>query len=131
MDCILENNKRITVDLITLCPHKDTDAELLNTGTGIKQIAPNDIVLSLMQFLKSDDKHINLIYYSQTPYWFFHDLAHAIYTPFLFTPTIIEIHFQVETWCYKKGIELAKKYGLEDKYITEIPELQEVLKEQA
>lgn len=127
MELVLENKKTITIEFLTLCSNKDTDAELTNTDNGSKIIARNEIVISLINFLESDDKHINLIYKSQSPYWFFHDLAHAIYTPFLFTPKIIEIDFQVETWCYKKGIELARKYGLEENYITSVPELKQVL----
>ncbi len=124
---LAEDGKNISILFDLNTDRKDTNG-LLSVFSGdsiIEEISsvPNDIVISLFKLLKSPMKDLSLKYQSQTPYWFFHDLAHAIYTSDLFIPKIIDIFIEREQDTYLKGIELARKAGLPEKYLESVQEI--------
>lgn len=113
--------KEINIQFI-LDDKPDTSAVL---EIGETYNSPNEIVIALIHELKKDK--INLKYYSSSPYWIFHDISHALYTPELFVPNIIEIPFSKEKLMYMKGVELARKAKLSEEYLKSVPEIQDVL----
>lgn len=121
-----EDGKDISI-LFDLNTERTDTSGLLSvfSGDSIEEISsvPNDVVISLFKFLNSNIKDLSFKYQSLTPYWCFHDLAHAIYTPDLFIPKIIEISIERERDAYLKGVELARKAQLPEKYITAIQEI--------
>jgi hypothetical protein len=117
-----EDGKNITV-LFELDTDKTDTNALLSCDDVFFSSVPNCIVLYLYQCLNSNEKDLTFKYESLTPYWFFHDLAHAIFTPELFTPDVIEIPFSKEELAYVKGIELARKANLPEEYIKSVKEI--------
>ena len=124
------HNKTITVTFRLTESIHQTASQLFSISQGMvhfRSSIPNEIVLSLNQFLESKDTEARYIYRTPSPYWFYHDVCHAYYTPFLFKPQIIEIHRQVEDAMLVKGIELARASGLDEYYISLVPELKHIL----
>lgn len=76
----------------------------------------NNVVIWLINNFNKEPQDIQ--YISSSPYWFFHDLAHSIYTPELFTPKVIAIPVERELDTYKRGVELAREYKLLEEFIT-------------
>ena len=105
---------------------KDTNGKLsIYLDNAIEAIVsvPNDVVINLIHHLKKNDSKLRFEYESQTPYWFFHDLAHALYTPDLFIPEITEISREREEQAYIEGIRLARDSQLPKEYITSVSEI--------
>lgn len=106
----------------------NTDTELkeqyaiLKSPTYTTQSA-NDTVIFLSRNFKKEP--IILEYESSTPYWFFHDLAHALYTPDLFIPRVQTIEIEKEKAMYSTGVELARKYNLPEEYIESVQRLKD------
>lgn len=121
-----EDGKDISVLFDLNTDRKDTSGLLsVFSGELLEEISsvPNDVVISLFRFLNSPIKDLSFKYQSLTPYWFFHDLAHAIYTSDLFIPNIIDISIDREQDTYLKGIELARKAKLPEEYIQSVKEI--------
>lgn len=122
------NNKQINVTFKITSKVGPMEAQIFQVKD--KKISfisnsPSYIVINFIEFLKSDDKEINYIHRGPLSYWFFHDLAHALYTPDLFSPQIITIPREKEVETLKNGLKLAREAGLEEEYIKDIPQLKE------
>lgn len=90
----------------------------------IKHKYANDVVIYLIKNYENPDRELIVgRYVSKTPYWFFHDLAHAIYTPQYFVPEIKAIPEDIERAMYQKGLVLAQRYRLDKEHWLDTPEL--------
>ena len=126
-------SKKIEVNEHTL--NVTFDLEGPGSTDGILQVPAEDfeenratyIVIKLIELINSEKRDHHIIYKSATPYWLFHDICHALFTPELFIPKVITIDRDVEKNVCVKGIELARKYELPEKYLNTVPQIKELI----
>ena len=120
------NGKHFIVDF-SINPDLATgNPVFVDTRDGFTTDVVNKICIRLIHLFKNKEPE-HFTYETSEPYWFFHDVCHAIDEPDLLFPKVLTIAPEIEQELVKKGLTLARECKLDEKYIERVDALRPYL----